>query len=94
LTYITKFVRYDSPRLCTSSSTLIGTDTIFEMIVGICSRTNFRAILDDEHERVREEESLALYFINIRLEQGSQPPNVKNLCTFDLPWSQLSCLAE
>lgn len=31
----------------------------------------FRAIPDDEHERIREEESLALYLINVRLEQGS-----------------------
>jgi PIF1-like helicase len=49
----------------------------------------FRAIPDDEHERIREEESLALYLINIRLEQGSQPPNIKNLGTFGLPWPHI-----
>jgi hypothetical protein len=50
----------------------------------------FRATLDDEHERIREEESLALYLINIQLEQSSQPPNIKNLSTFGLPWPHIN----
>jgi hypothetical protein len=42
----------------------------------------FRAVPD--HERI------ALYLINIRLEQGGQPPNVKNLSTFGLPWPHIN----
>jgi hypothetical protein len=53
------------------------------------SNKYFRAIPDDEHERIREEESLALYLINIRLEQGSHPPNIKNLGSFGLPWPHI-----
>ena len=39
---------------------------------------------EDENERITEEESLALYLINIQLEQGSQPPNIRNLQHFGL----------
>ena len=56
----------------------------------ILTNKYFRATPDDEDERIREEESLALYLINIRLEQGSQPPNVKNLSTFGLPWPHIN----
>ena len=45
----------------------------------------FRPIPEDENERIIEEESLALYLLNIRLEQGSRPPNIKNLEAFGLP---------
>ena len=49
----------------------------------------FRPVPTDENEQMVKEESLALYLLNIQLEQGSRPPNIKNLQTVGLPTPQI-----
>ena len=56
----------------------------------ILTNKYFRDVPEDENKCIAEEESLALYLINVRLEQGSQPPNIMTLRTFGLPWPHIN----